>query len=236
MRPLAALALVALLATPLLPAASAQPAPAEEVLEGRLSHDAGGPWLVRADGARVRLPFDHRNEARSALGPLTGQVVRVGARVTRAGGVATARVTRLLDPTPGTLRARVEATADGGLALVDGPRRLRVVSDRWTTPLVRSLVGTVVDVDALVFARGEVLVRAVKARARMWHFQPIVVAPILLLPRWRRPGTEYWVTSLGESGEVYVGLRHLDVAKLDFASPEPAARAGLADRVPGVSR
>lgn len=196
----------------------------ERVLEGRLTRSGDDVWLVQADGSRVSVPFDHRNEARTALCPLTDQVVRFQARVTSERGTPTARVTRLVDPTLETVRARVEAS---GAGLTLGARR--VLTEGRGEELLRPLVGQTVEVQAYLFARGDALVQAVKARAKRWHFQPIVAAPILLLPRWKRPGTEYWITSRGPGGELYVGLRHLNARDFDFASPAPTA--GLAGRV-----
>lgn len=196
----------------------------EQVLEGRLTRSGDDVWLVRADGSRVSVPFDHRNEARTALCPLTDHVVRFQARVTSERGTPTARVTRLVDPTLETVRARVEAS---GAGLTLGSRR--VLAEGRGEELLRPLVGQTVEVQAYLFARGDALVQAVKARAKRWHFQPIVAAPILLLPRWRRPGTEYWITSRGPEGELYVGLRHLNARDFDFAAPTPTT--GLAGSV-----
>lgn len=196
----------------------------EQLLEGRLTRSGDDVWLVRADGSRVSVPFDHRNEARTALCPLTDHVVRFEARVSSERGTPTARVTRLVDPTLETVRAPV-GTSGSGLTL--GSRR--VLAEGRGEELLRPLVGVTVDVQAYLFASGDALVQAVKARAKRWHFQPIVAAPILLLPRWRKPGTEYWITSRGPKGELYVGLRHLNAREFDFASPAPTA--GLAGRV-----
>ena len=196
----------------------------EQLLEGRLTRSGDDVWLVRADGSRVSVPFDHRNEARTALCPLTDHVVRFQARVTSERGTPTARVTRLVDPTLETVRARVEASGSG---LILGSRR--VLAEGRGEELLRPLVGQTVEVQAYLFARGEAIVQAVKARAKRWHFQPIVAAPILLLPRWRKPGTEYWITSRGPEGEVYVGLRHLNARDFDFAAPTPTT--GLAGSV-----
>lgn len=195
----------------------------ERVLEGRLTRSGDQVWLVQADGSRVSVPFDHRNDARTALCPLTDQVVRFGASVTSERGVRTARVTRLVDPTLETVRARVGASSAG---LTLGSRR--VLAEGRGEELLRPLVGTTVEVQAYLFARGDAIVQAVKARAKRWHFQPIVAAPILLLPRWKRPGSEYWITSRGAKGELYVGLRHLNARDFDFAAP---SSTGLAGRV-----
>lgn len=196
----------------------------EQLLEGRLTRSGDDVWLVRADGSRLSVPFDHRNEARTALCPLTDHVVRFQARVTSERGTPTARVTRLVDPTLETVRARVEAS---GAGLTLGSRR--VLAEGRGEELLRPLVGQTVEVQAYLFARGAAIVQAVKARARRWHFQPIVAAPILLLPRWRKPGTEYWITSRGPEGELYVGLRHLNARDFDFAAPTPTT--GLAGSV-----
>jgi hypothetical protein len=204
----------------------------EQVLEGRLTRSGDDVWLVRADGTRVSVPFDHRSEARTALCPLTDHVVRFGARVTTERGVPTARVTRLVDPTLETVRARVEA-GGSGLTLVGSSTR-RVLAEGRGEELLRPLVGVTVDVRAYLFARGDAIVQAVRARARRWHFQPIVAAPILLLPRWKRPGSEYWITSRGENGELYVGLRHLNARDFDFAAP--SASVGAAGRLASVGR
>jgi len=196
----------------------------EQLLEGRLTRSGDDVWLVRPDGSRVSVPFDHRSEARTALCPLTDHVVRFQARVSSERGVPTARVTRLVDPTLETVRARVES-AGSGLTLVGASTR-RVLSEGRGEELLRPLVGVTVDVQAYLFASGDAIAQAVKARARRWHFQPIVAAPILLLPRWRRPGTEYWITSRGPAGELYVGLRHLNARELDFAAPQAVGAAG----------
>ena len=140
--------LAALLLGTSLPAL-AQPV-AEQVLEGRLTRSGDEVWLVRTDGSRVSVPFDHRSEARTALCPLTDHVVRFQARVSSERGVPTARVTRLVDPTLETVRARVEASGSG---LTLGSRR--VLAAGSGEELLRPLVGVTVDVQAYLFASGD---------------------------------------------------------------------------------
>jgi hypothetical protein len=216
----------------------------EQVLQGRLEWEGsksllrlGDYYLVTDDGRRYRAGSSLKNQALRSLthGWLQDERVTLRARVASEDGVLTAEVLEAINPAPRELRATV-AEDDGALMLVTGEERLQV-RDAFTGPrLVRPLVGKTVDVKAFVFQDGTTLVRAVKARARSVHFQPIVFHPGIMIPRWKRAGTEYWVGYRSEDGQVTVGVRHLDASKLDFESPAPSATptaaVGLADQVP----
>jgi hypothetical protein len=229
-------ALTCFLAAPAL----AQPADGEQILEGRKTWAQSRAWLVTDDGQRYHLPSSWRNPNRTDLahGWLDDTRVTVRAEVSQERGTLTARVTELVNPAVREVRATVEE--EGGtlfLSTADGRLEVR---DEFTGPgLVRPLVGTTVDLTAFVYADGTALVRAVKARATGWHFQPVVLGTILMLPRWKRPGTEYWIHFRGSDGKSSAGLRHLDPSQLDFSAPgtapAPAAseepRDGIEDRL-----